>query len=74
MILLSEIAAGRWHFRNYRHFMSVGGLRHLIEESKLTIEKEKIVAMTRWPCIFFVQVERWRPLFSTIWQPSVLFR
>ena len=43
VILLSEIAAGRRHFRNYRHFMSIGGLRHLIEESKLTIEKEKIV-------------------------------
>jgi len=43
VILLSEVAAGRRHFRNYRHFISIGGLRHLIEASKLPIEKEKIV-------------------------------
>ena len=43
VILLSEVAAGRRHFRNYRHFMSIGGLPHLIEESQLSIEKEKIV-------------------------------
>jgi len=43
VILLSEVAAGRRHFRNYRHFVSIGGLRHLIEESRLSIEKEKIV-------------------------------
>jgi len=43
VILLSEVAAGRRHFRNYRHFMSIGGLPRLIEESKLSIEKEKIV-------------------------------
>ena len=43
VIVLSEVAAGRRHFRNYRHFMSIGGLPHLIEESKLSIEKEKIV-------------------------------
>jgi ubiquinone/menaquinone biosynthesis C-methylase UbiE len=43
VILLSEVAAGRRHFHNYRHFISVGGLLHLIEESQLSIEKEKIV-------------------------------
>jgi len=43
VILLSEVAAGRRHFRNYRHFIAIGGLRHLIEASKLPIEKEKIV-------------------------------
>jgi len=43
VILLSEVAAGRRHFRNYRYFMSIGGLPHLIEESKLSIVKEKIV-------------------------------
>jgi len=43
VIVLSEVAAGRRHFRNYRHFMSIGGLPRLIEESKLSIEKEKIV-------------------------------
>ena len=43
VILLSEVAAGRRHFRNYRHFMSIGGLPHLIEERRLSIEKEKLV-------------------------------
>jgi ubiquinone/menaquinone biosynthesis C-methylase UbiE len=43
VILLSEVAAGRRHFRNYRHFMSIGGLPALIAESHLAIEKEKIV-------------------------------
>ena len=43
VILLSEVAAGRRHFRSYRHFMSIGGLPHLIKESQLSVEKEKIV-------------------------------
>jgi ubiquinone/menaquinone biosynthesis C-methylase UbiE len=43
VILLSEVAAGRTHFRNYRHFMSIGGLPALIADSQLVIEKEKIV-------------------------------
>lgn len=43
VIVLSEIAAGRRHFRNYRHFVSIGGLPNLIERSELTIEKAKIV-------------------------------
>lgn len=43
VILLSEIAAGRRHFRNYRHFMSIGGLPTLIADSQLAIEKKKIV-------------------------------
>lgn len=43
VILLSEVAAGRRHFRNYRHFMSIGGLPALIADSQLAIEKEKIV-------------------------------
>jgi len=43
VILLSEIAAGRRHFRNYRHFISTGGLPRVIEEQTLLIEKEKIV-------------------------------
>ena len=34
-VFLSEVAAGRRHFRNYRHFMSIGGLPHLIEKSQL---------------------------------------
>jgi ubiquinone/menaquinone biosynthesis C-methylase UbiE len=43
IILISEIAAGRRHFRSYRHFMSIGGLPALIERSRMVIEKEKIV-------------------------------
>jgi ubiquinone/menaquinone biosynthesis C-methylase UbiE len=43
VILGSEIAAGRRHFRNYRQFMSSGGLPHLIEQAQLSIEKGKIV-------------------------------
>ncbi len=43
VILLSEVAAGRRHFRNYRHFISIGGLPALIADSQLAIEKEKIV-------------------------------
>lgn len=44
IIFLSELAAGRRHFRNYRHFMSIRGLPRLIEESQLTKEQQKVVA------------------------------
>ncbi|GMR11390.1 MAG: hypothetical protein BMS9Abin28_2221 [Anaerolineae bacterium] len=43
VILLSEIAAGRRHFRNYRHFMSIGGLPALIADAQLYLEQEKVV-------------------------------
>ena len=43
VILLSEVAAGPRHFRNYRHFMSIGGLPALIDKSHLAIKKERIV-------------------------------
>lgn len=43
VILCSEVAAGRRHFRNYRHFMAIGGLPALINRSRLTLEKTKIV-------------------------------
>jgi len=43
VILISELFAGRRHFRNYRHFMSIGGLPTLIKRSHLEIEKTKIV-------------------------------
>ena len=43
VILISELLAGRKHFRNYRHFMSIGGLPTLIKRSQLEIEKTKIV-------------------------------
>jgi len=44
IIFLSEAAAGRRHFHNYRHFMSIRGLPTLIEESQLTEEQQKVVA------------------------------
>jgi ubiquinone/menaquinone biosynthesis C-methylase UbiE len=43
VILCSELAAGRRHFRNYRHFMAIGGLPTLIERSGLRQEKTRIV-------------------------------
>jgi ubiquinone/menaquinone biosynthesis C-methylase UbiE len=43
IIVLSEIAAGREHFRNYRHFMSINGLHNLIETAELTVVKQKTV-------------------------------
>lgn len=44
IVFLSEVAAGRRHFRNYRHFISIGGLPRLIEESLFFEKKNKIVA------------------------------
>ena len=44
IIFLSEMAAGRRHFRNYRHFISIHGLPGLIGESRLTEEQKKVVA------------------------------
>lgn len=44
IIFLSEVAAGRRHFRNYRHFMAIRGLPTLIEESQLMEKQRKVVA------------------------------
>lgn len=44
IITVSEIAAGREHFRNYRQFMAVRGLPTLISEHNLIIEKQRIVS------------------------------
>jgi ubiquinone/menaquinone biosynthesis C-methylase UbiE len=44
VILLSEVAAGRRHFRNYRHFMGNKGLPTLIRRHSLQIEEQRIVA------------------------------
>ncbi|MDT8306957.1 MAG: methyltransferase domain-containing protein [Anaerolineae bacterium] len=44
IILLSELAAGRRHFRNYRRFMSAQGLSTVAAEHALFIEKQKVVA------------------------------
>jgi ubiquinone/menaquinone biosynthesis C-methylase UbiE len=43
VIFVSEIAAGRRHFRNYRNFMSIRGLSTLIATNKLIVEQEKVV-------------------------------
>ena len=43
IVLLIEVAAGREHFRNYRHFMSMKGLPTLITEHALVVEKQKVV-------------------------------
>lgn len=44
IITISEIAAWREHFKNYRHFMSHGGMPTLIEQQNLTIVTQKIVS------------------------------
>ncbi len=43
VIFLSEVAAGRRHFRNYRQFMTIGGLPRLVADNQLRIEKQKVV-------------------------------
>lgn len=44
VITISEILAGRDHYRNYRHFMKIGGLPALIQSAGLNIESQKIVS------------------------------
>jgi ubiquinone/menaquinone biosynthesis C-methylase UbiE len=44
IIVLSELAAGRDHFKNYRHFMANGGIKALLGQQNLTIENERILA------------------------------
>jgi ubiquinone/menaquinone biosynthesis C-methylase UbiE len=44
MILISELAAGWTHFRNYRNFMANGGLHKLVQQHGITIEKQQILA------------------------------
>ena len=44
IITISEILAGRDHYRNYRHFMKNGGLPVLIDIVGLEIEDRKIVS------------------------------
>ena len=43
LIWASEHAAGRRHFRNYRHFMSIGGLSTLFPTVGLAVEQRRIV-------------------------------
>lgn len=44
VITISEIIAGREHFKNYRQFMATKGLPTLINENNLVIQKQKIVS------------------------------
>jgi len=44
IISIVEFSAGGEHYRNYRHFISIGGLPNLIENSKFVIEDKKIVS------------------------------
>jgi ubiquinone/menaquinone biosynthesis C-methylase UbiE len=44
IIFFSEIAAGREHFRNFRHFMAHGGLPALITQHGWVIEKQQTLA------------------------------
>lgn len=44
IIIISELAAGREHFRNYRQFMATKGLATLIAQQKMKIQNERILA------------------------------
>ncbi len=44
IIVLSELAAGREHFKNYRHFMAMKGLPTLIAQHQMEIKKQSILA------------------------------
>jgi len=44
IITISEILAGREHFRNYRKFMKAGGLTPLLASQNIQVEKESILA------------------------------
>jgi ubiquinone/menaquinone biosynthesis C-methylase UbiE len=44
IIIFSELAAGREHFRNYRHFMANGGLGAVAAQQGLEVEKQRILA------------------------------
>lgn len=44
IIFLSELVAGREHFRNYRHFIASGGLSTLATQHDLRVEKQRILA------------------------------
>ena len=44
IIIISELAAGWEHFKNYRQFMATKGLATLLAQQNLKIEKERILA------------------------------
>jgi len=44
IIIFSELAAGREHFKNYRHFMRIKGLSTLATQHNLEVKKQSILA------------------------------
>jgi ubiquinone/menaquinone biosynthesis C-methylase UbiE len=44
IIFFSELAAGREHFRNYRQFITNGGLATLLSQHQMDTEKQSILA------------------------------
>jgi ubiquinone/menaquinone biosynthesis C-methylase UbiE len=44
IIFLSELAAGREHYANYRHFMANGALGSLVAQNGLAVENRRILA------------------------------
>jgi demethylmenaquinone methyltransferase/2-methoxy-6-polyprenyl-1,4-benzoquinol methylase len=44
IIFISELAAGREHFRNYRQFITNGGLATLLSQYQMDTEKQSILA------------------------------
>jgi ubiquinone/menaquinone biosynthesis C-methylase UbiE len=44
IITISELVAGREHYKNYRHFMTNEGLSTLITQHDLKVDKHKILA------------------------------
>jgi len=53
VILLSEVAAGREHLKNYRHFMAIKGLPTLVTENSLVVEQQSC----KWRSIGVVPAE-----------------
>jgi demethylmenaquinone methyltransferase/2-methoxy-6-polyprenyl-1,4-benzoquinol methylase len=43
LIIISEIAAGREHFKNYRRFIKNGGLFALVNSHDLSIDDKRVV-------------------------------
>ena len=44
VIFLSELAAGREHFKNYRQFMAIRGIAPLLSQHQMETEKQSILA------------------------------
>jgi ubiquinone/menaquinone biosynthesis C-methylase UbiE len=44
VITVSEVLAGREHYRNYRHFMRHGGIPGLMDSNRFDLEAQKIVS------------------------------